>query len=99
MVLFVLGIVYVILFFMAAANSGKRLVKYCTKNASTLAKVFVCFYWSILVQIVLSDSLYWVYFVQMAGVVSISTDELVRAIALVFLPTILMIISYSLMFF
>ena len=98
MVLFVLGIIYLILFFMALTNTGKKLFKCCNTKSSTPLKVFVCFYGCILVQIILSDALYWVYFAEIKKLDAIP-DELARIISLVFLPTILMIISYCLMFF
>lgn len=97
MVLFVLGIIYFILFFMALTNSAKRLCK-CNMKSSTPVKVLVSFYWCILVQICLSDALYWIYFAEIVKLDSVPTD-LARIISLVFLPTILMIISYCLLFF
>jgi hypothetical protein len=97
MVLFVLGIVYTILFFMALANTYNRLFKCIKLKMSTLNKVFICFYWSILVQIILSDALYWTYFTAFKAQEYLTSY--LTAVSLIFLPTILMIISYCLMYF
>ena len=66
-------------------------------------KVYLAFYWFILIQIIMTDGLYWVYF---ATIVKIESNgeppepiTLNKAVALVFLPTILMVISYSLMYY
>ena len=98
MVLFVLGIVYVTLFFLTLQHTSKRLIRCCFTKSTTFMKIFSVFYWCILLQLALTSTLYWVYF---AKIIEITQDSsiYVSAIALIFLPTILMIIGYSLLYY
>lgn len=61
-------------------------------------RVFVTFYICIFIQIILSDTLYWLYFIKILNSSESTVVEVRRAITLVFLPTILMILSYSLLY-
>jgi len=61
-------------------------------------QVFICFYICILIQIILTDALYWLYFAKFVNIVTSDDVTVRRAITYVFLPTILMILSYSLLY-
>ena len=70
MVLFVLGIVYTVLFVLVIANTGRRLFGCCLSKVKRFMKVYMAFYWFILLQIMMTDSLYWTYF---ATIIKISS--------------------------
>jgi len=73
MVLFVLAIIYIILLGMMLTSTGKRMFQCCApKKLNGFMRVFVTFYTCILVQIVLTDTLYWLYF---AKIVNSSADQ------------------------
>ena len=97
MVLLVLGLVYIVLLGITMANTCKRMFK---SDNSISMKVFKSFYAFILTQIVLTDALYWAYFFK---IIDSSFEQdmfgLGSQVALVFLPTILMMLNYSLLYF
>ena len=99
MVLFVLAIIYFIMLGMAISSTGKRMLKiFKPQKLNSFMQVFVCFYICILIQIILTDVLYWLYFAKIVQAVTSDVVTVKKAITLVFLPTILMILSYSLLY-
>ena len=99
MVLFVLAIIYVIMLSMAISSTGKRMLKiFQHQKLNSFMQVFICFYICILIQIILTDALYWLYFAKIVKMVTSENVTVRRAITLIFLPTILMILSYSLLY-
>jgi len=98
MVLLVLAIVYVLLLVVTLTHTRSRL--FTMKDPSITMKVFKAFYAFIIIQIILTDVLYWVYFFKIVNYdYSKGTVTLSHVLALVFLPTILMMLNYSLLFF
>lgn len=66
MVLLVLAVIYIILLGMMLTSTGKRMLLCCApKKLNDFMKVFVTFYICIIVQIVLTDILYWIYFAKL----------------------------------
>lgn len=98
MVLLVLAIVYILLLVVTLTHTRSRL--FTMKDQSISAKVFKAFYAFIITQILLTDALYWVYFSKIVNYdFSQGTVTLSHVVALVFLPTILMVLNYSLLYF
>lgn len=98
MVLLVLAIVYILLLVVTLTHTRSRL--FTMKDSSISSKVFKAFYAFIITQILLTDVLYWVYFSKIVNYdFSQGTVTLSHVVALVFLPTILMMLNYSLLYF
>ena len=98
MVLLVLAIVYILLLVVTLTHTRSRL--FTMKDSSISSKVFKAFYAFIMTQILLTDVLYWVYLSKIVNYdFSQGTVTLSHVVALVFLPTILMMLNYSLLYF
>lgn len=98
MVLFVLGTVYTLMFYLGLQNTGKRLFKFWSEKNSIYMKIFTAFYICVLLQISVTCLLYWIYFGQFLSNPD-NSNIVTSAVALIFLPTILMTISYSLLYY
>ena len=91
-------IVYILLLVFTLTHTRSRL--FTMKDPSTSSKVFKALYAFIMTQILLTDVLYWVYFSKIVNYdFSQGTVTLSHVVALVFLPTILMMLNYSLLYF